>query len=86
MVVMTAGNKLIFSLIFVLLAACSAILIRYIRYGKGTLIPVYVESYLLDTPDGGAINITMSYQINRRRYFHQDFINSVYSFRFKYNL
>lgn len=68
---------------FVTIDGHCAILTRYIRYGKGTLIPVYVESYLLDTPDGGAINITMSYQINQRRYFHQDFVNSVYSFRLK---
>ena len=55
---------------------------RYIRYGIGSWIPVYVESYLMDAPDGGAISIIMSYQINHRNYFHQDFTNSVRSLRF----
>ena len=67
---------------FVTINGHCAILTRYIRYGKGSYIPVYVENYLLDTPDGGAINITMSYQINQRRYFHQDFVNAVYSLNF----
>lgn len=55
---------------------------RYIRYGNGAWVPVYVESYLMDTPDGGAITITMSYQITHKQYFHQDFTNSVRSLRF----
>lgn len=67
---------------FVTINGHCALLARYIRYENGSFIPVYVESYNLDTPDGGAINITMSYQINQRSYFHQDFVNSVYSFRF----
>lgn len=59
-----------------------AILTRYIRCGNGTHIPVYVENYLLDTPDGGAITISMSYQINQRKFFHQDFTNAVRSLIF----
>lgn len=55
---------------------------RFIRYGIGSWIPVYVESYMMDAPDGGAISIVMSYQINHRNYFHQDFINAIWSLRF----
>lgn len=55
---------------------------RYIRYGNGAWVPVYVESYLLDTPDGGAITITMSYQVTHKQYFHQDFINAILSLSF----
>ncbi len=58
---------------------------RYIRYGNGAWVPVYVESYLMDTPDGGAITITMSYQITQRQYFHQDFTNSVLTFQYIFN-
>ena len=57
-------------------------LYRYIRYGNGAWVPVYVESYLLDTPDGGAITITMSYQVTHKQYFHQDFINAILSLSF----
>lgn len=59
-----------------------ALCIRYIRLAKGSGIPVYVESYMLDSPDGGAISITMSYQVNRRDYFHQDLTNAVQSITF----
>lgn len=67
---------------FVTINGNCAVLTRYIRYGKGSSIPVYVESYLLDTPDDGALLITMSYQINRRQFFHQDLVNAVHSLRF----
>ena len=59
-----------------------ALLQRYIRYGKGSWIPIYVEQYMIDTPNGGVLSIIMSYQINHRKYFHQDFINSIWSLRF----
>lgn len=50
-----------------------ALRLSYYRYGIGSPLPVYVETYEFKARDGRDISISLSYQSNHFNRFHDDF-------------
>lgn len=57
-----------------------ALRFRYYRYGMGSPIPVYVETYSIGTPYG-EVTVTFSYQSNHANRFATPFMESLNSLR-----
>ena len=67
---------------FVTISGKRALRIRYYRYGIGSPIPVYFETYSVPMRDGNTVSITFSFQSNLDYRFRSDFENAVNSVRF----
>ena len=59
-----------------------ALRIRYYRYGIGSPIPVYCETFSIQMSDGNMLNVTFSFQSNLYNRFYSDFEKSIQSIRF----
>lgn len=58
-----------------------ALRVRYYRYGNGSPIPVYCETYTIPLGDGDIISVTYSFQSNLDYRFRSDFDRAVHSMR-----
>ncbi len=56
-----------------------ALRVRYYRYGSGSPIPVYCETYTIPIGDGNTVSVTYSFQSNLDYRFRSDFDKAVHS-------
>ena len=67
---------------FTTISGRRALKITYYRYGNGSPIPVYCESFTIPMADGNTIAVIFSFQSNLYNKFYKDFEQSINSIRF----
>ncbi|MBR1379054.1 MAG: hypothetical protein IJ557_08035 [Bacteroidaceae bacterium] len=68
---------------FTTISGHRALKVTYYRYGNGSPIPVYCESYTIPMVDGNTICVMFSIQSNLYNRFYVDFEQSINSIRFQ---